>query len=131
MKYGEKLYKYSGARLYERYLLPTNPASRNPLINSFWAPLGYDSNHFLKTESSLITRVEFHNLVEKIHICGFFALLIIEVLNVKKHGLDIQGVASFTATQLLVNVYPIAVQRHTRSRIRKVLTHRENKKKNN
>ena len=108
----KNFWEVSGVNFFEKWILPTNSESKNPIWKKTNTIIGID--HWLK-KHSIEHRLQLAYLLWGMHGVVFISLFMIE------RGISI----NLILFQLVTNVYPIMVQLKTGLRIKKIL---ENKK---
>lgn len=86
-----KFFILCGGRLYMNWILPTNPASKNPLIRKVF---GWNKEAYCGFNYK--TRLKFSYIYGIIHLIGAIALFLLGKF--------------FSLENILVNLYPIIVQ---------------------
>jgi len=110
------IYDYLWVGLYQNYILPTNPSSKNKLFKELRSKV--DKSNILNKDKLKI-RINTAYLYWGIHLVFMIIYLAGDLYP------DFKPSLLTSLENLLINIYPILVQLRTRKRILNVLEHRD------
>jgi hypothetical protein len=109
----KKIWEISGVNFFEKWLLISNPASKNIICKKICAVLDLNSSIHNGTREWLEKRLKEAYLNWSIHTVGFLLCL------------PITQDLTLVTLQLLVNVYPTLVQIKIGLRVKKILNNKK------
>lgn len=120
-------YKVTWTELYQNYILPTNPGSKNPIIATLWWKKRVAEIVQKKIRNKGISyfkeQLFWSKLYALVHIFWFifFAYRWYQTYN------SMEIIYVNIILNLLINVYPIMVQIHVHQRVNRIMNHMKNK----
>lgn len=123
-------YKYVWAKFYKDYLLPTNPSSKNPFFREL---LDRSDGYSIKTDNGLILdewklRKRIQSAYRNWWIHAVCWVLQGGIWLVSLNDGMIRVAVIVLVTNILINIYPILVQKEIHDRCIKILEGRSKKK---
>lgn len=123
--------KWTGLELYQDYILPTNPWSKNPIISTAWDKQKYAKKihkimHWDNAKQNLERRLIATKLLIWIHSIWFFLMLFMNYKYREESTISIVWIT--VLINILSNVYPIMVQINVSQRIKEILNKKTSEK---